>query len=572
MTANGAAAFAMLLKAVARQRLLVQARLDDKRFIEAGGHVVHAVDTDVIVFYTAPGEMTAVRTTQRRERYSQVFPDDNPGLAEAIGRALVQYIFFKVTNSEPLLVLPPMEREVRGVFAGMVHAAEKRLHKTAIWIDELKKLVDDLSGQPASEAMGTLAQKAEKISRFLAGPGGAASQLRRFGELLAQTRIGPLQFALDRGWVHESDIRDALSPPQSFSDRVRRRDLREAWFKRLYSEKPGSADKVKIYDDAQVLALLESANSHIDETSRRIVLITGAPSLYRAASNYIPKDRDDNFSTLYLRHPRAYLAEPGVLSLQKEGPDTSQSVETEFLEWLDTFLGHLDPGIKTKYPERLEKLIEEHDSALAESVSPLLQTHPRIVEEFNKRWATYTSHLVLAHESEVPAEEPPLGTKHKLDDREKLTVAIRRQLDRLSKELDKRLKETWQACFVAATEAGFGLLLSQQAALPPQNVPALSFDSLEKAQQFVETIKGSRITGNAGATVYDEAIADLREEDPSEYTFYLAHALLFATDQRWRVAAILSERAWRVAQDCPHEHISGREAAPTGGCGTAQRR
>ena len=560
MTANRPAAFAKLLKAAARQRRAVEARLGDKRIIAAGGHVVHAVDTDVIVLYTAPGEMTDIRTTHRSERYSQVFPDDDPGLAEALGRALVQYMFFKLTDSDPLLVLPPLEQEVRRVFAGMVHDAGKQLDKAAIRIDKLRKLLEDLSRQPASEAIGALADKAENISRFLAGPGGAGSQLRRFGELLAETRIGPLQLAISKGWVHDSDIRDALSPAQSFSDRVRLRDLREAWIKRLYSEKGGTADKPKIYDDAQVLALLEWANSRLDETSHRIVLITGAVSLYRAARNYIPKDRGDNFAALYLRHPRAYLAEPGVLSLEKEGPDTTRSAETEFLGWLDTFLGHLEPGIE-KYPDRLEALIEKQDSALAEAVSPLLQTHPRILEGFNERWASYTRHLVLAHESEVRATEPPFGTKHKLDDKEKLAVEIRRQLDRLSKELDKRLQETWQACFVAATEAGFGLLLSQQAALPPQNVPALSFDSLEKAQKFVETIKAPREGGNEGATAHDTAIAGLREEDPSEYTFYLAHALLFATDGRWRVAAILSERALRVAQDSQDEHISGREAA-----------
>ena len=206
-------------------------------------------------------------------------------------------------------------------------------------------------------------------------------------------------------------------------------------------------------------------------------------------------------------------------------------------------------------------MIEKQDSELTEAVSPLLQRHPRIVEEFNERWASYTRHLVLAHESEVPAKEPPSGTKQKLDERGELAAAIRSQLERLSNDLDKRLQETWQACFVAATEAGFGLLFYQQTPLPPQNVPALSFDSLERAQQFVETIKGSRTTGNEGAPAHDKAIGGLREEDPSEYTFYLAHALLFATDGRWRVAAILSERALRVAQESPHEQISGREAA-----------
>jgi hypothetical protein len=121
-------ALARLIRAVAKQRRFMQPWIGDKRFAANGGTLLHAVDTDVITFYTAP-EKNAV-ASGAREGYAQIFPEDDASLAEAMSRALVTQLFYGIEGAHPLLVLPPMEKEVGAVFAGMTASAD-RLHKAA---------------------------------------------------------------------------------------------------------------------------------------------------------------------------------------------------------------------------------------------------------------------------------------------------------------------------------------------------------------------------------------------------------------------------------------------------------
>ena len=72
-----------------------------------------------MILYTAP---------DRQEKdYAQVFPGDHSNLSEALGRALAKYVFYKLRqvppDDAPLLLFPPMEDEVRRVFAAVTYNA-----------------------------------------------------------------------------------------------------------------------------------------------------------------------------------------------------------------------------------------------------------------------------------------------------------------------------------------------------------------------------------------------------------------------------------------------------------------
>ena len=121
-------ALASLLKAAARQRRYVQPWLGDRRFRAAGGSVLYAVDTDVVKLYAAPDQV-AVASERRPEGYAQVFPDDDPSQSEALGYSLAAHIFYRLAGDHPLLVLPPMEQEVRRVFKGVSYNAKAEQDK-----------------------------------------------------------------------------------------------------------------------------------------------------------------------------------------------------------------------------------------------------------------------------------------------------------------------------------------------------------------------------------------------------------------------------------------------------------
>ena len=331
----------------------------------------------------------------------------------------------------------------------------------------------------------------------------------------------------------------------------------EAWCQRLLDTRSHRKSTVAIYDDAMALARLEWANAHLDEARYRVVLITGDSSIYRAGLKYLPQHRSDDkytFSDLYLRHPRAYLAETGVLSPDKRAKADTTGVETEFLDWLDTFLAKLEPGIH-KYRKDLDAVVKMPPANLVKLIAPtLLRKHPNIVVDLTGRWAQYTRHLVFAHESlqSADAAEDKFGRTLRWD--------FQKLLRRLSDLLTDRVRETWDAFFKAATEASYGLIFYQSRSMRSRNVPALLFNDFRQANDFMQTMLSSRANTHRGA--YDhKAIANLRDADRSGYTYYVAHALLFAAEGRWRVADILAERALDIAKTSPRKEISGREAA-----------
>lgn len=76
----------------AEQRKLMQPWVDDNDFKSEGGQIIYAVDTDVIVLYTAPEELSMQKG--QRAGYAQIFDDDEQSISVALGCSLAGHIFF----------------------------------------------------------------------------------------------------------------------------------------------------------------------------------------------------------------------------------------------------------------------------------------------------------------------------------------------------------------------------------------------------------------------------------------------------------------------------------------------
>lgn len=421
----------------------MQPWLGDRRFLEQGGTLVHAVDTDVIVLYTTP-EMSV--TLDQREGYAEVFPDDDRFLSEALGRSLARHIFYCLEHG-PLLVLPPMEQEIGRVFTGMSSHANSQQVQARQELEKLRGLVQSLDQERDQLALlERLESAAPTLAELLKGARGPSAEMDRLRRLLRDVRIAPLEFALEKGWLSDPKLRHAMEPTERFADRVEFIELRDVWYDRLLESKSASRRRVIIYDDSAVLARLEWINRRFDQARYRLVLITGDSSIHRAARTYKPNGQDHYFGDLYLRHPRAYLAEPGVLS--PESLQTPGSAESELLGWLDTFLGEGHTR-GTSYREELDELLGMGDRSLQDLAAPVLESHPGIVKEFRDRWASYTKNLFLTHGLEGPANEPT-------DVLSDLRHGIDTILQRVDDLLRRRVVETWQACFEMTVSGRFG--------------------------------------------------------------------------------------------------------------------
>jgi hypothetical protein len=145
---------------------------------------------------------------------------------------------------------------------------------------------------------------------------------------------------------------------------------------------------------------------------------------------------------------------------------------------------------------------------------------------------------------------------------EQLIDNVETLLAKVDEQLKQRVTETWEACFESATDAGYGFLFYQtiKRKMRPRNPPALSYDdNFKQACAFVENMLASRAAQKWDPD-YQSDLRLLFEEDPSRYTYFLAHAVLFAAEGSWHVASVLAERALEIADSGKHRHISGREA------------
>lgn len=538
--------FAALLQAAARQRSLMQPWSEDRRYQAGGGQILYAVDTDVVILFGSPWT-ESIATKKRAKGYAQVFPGDDKDLSIALGQALAEHLFFHLSRENfPLLLLPPMEEEVKGAFDWAADEARKEQVRAGgehqalsrAWINGLSKEKDP------QEIMKSLADEAPALARLLVGRTGHVTELKRLRRLAREGRLMPLDFALEEGWIKDPTLQERLAPPSGLEERMEFRDMRENWFDLLRAAKRETISNTRIYADAQVLARLEWVNERLSGSNAKLLFITGDAALHKAARG-VTRNKTQNFAELYLRHPRAYLAEPGVLSpMVRQG---GENVRTPFLDWLDVFLndarteGHAEP----------EKMTVDELETCAASL-----LNPNIARDFRGRWDEYTRHLVLSHlEGENNAYQGALG---------KLQGSVDEILKQIGEKLSEKLEETWLDCFGTATEAGWGLLFhqSQKGEMRQRNPPILCSDNCTEAQDFVTQLVLSRPSGEGiNQKTYKQALEALKEQDPSGYMYYLAYAALFAAEGRWRVTDILAKIALQIADTRRPEWVSGREAA-----------
>lgn len=539
-----------LIRAAAHQRRLMVPWLDDRYFLERGGTLVHAVDTDVIVLYMKPEESV---TLERREGYAEVFPDDDRFLAEALGSALARHIFYQLEHSRPLLVLPPMEQEITRVFNAVSRSINSEQIRARGELNNLRRLVSSLGQEKDQRALlERLDSKAPTLWKLLKGARGPSAAMGRLRHLFRDIRITPLDFALEKDWISDLELRHAMETPTRFADMVELIDLRDAWYSRLLKSKSVSGSRVKIHDDATVLARLEWINGkRLDQERYRFVLITGDSAIHKAARAYSAIGANRCFGDLYLRHPRAYLAEPGVLS--PESSYTPGSPESKLLGWLDTFLAECYSR-GTSYRAELDELTSMDDRSLQDLAAPVLKIHPGIVEEFRQRWASYNKNLILIG-LEVPTDETSSVLSNLRHD-------IKTILQRVDDLLRRRVWETWEDCFKIVMDLGYGMLFYPAIAreLRSRNPPALIFETFPEATEFLEKMLKSRMVGKLDSD-YQKDLETLLDRDPSRYTYFLAYAVLFAAEGIWHVAAALAQRAMEISDSTDIPRISGREAA-----------
>ncbi|MBF0371294.1 MAG: hypothetical protein HQL52_17740 [Magnetococcales bacterium] len=552
---------ASLFRAASQQRKALVPRAMDRHFINQGGHLMYAVDTDIVVLYTDTLN-NALPSGNRKEGYSQIFPGEDEEVSVALGWALARFIFFHHLNGDgcPLIVLPPYDQEVARVFARVAKNAKNEQETADQELFSVRSLVEELKQEPNQEKrLERLAASAPTLFVFLQGQTGASAELRRFGEILNHSCIAPLALVQEHeGWLQgDPIIREALSIDQNeMKCFLRLREFREAWFDRLKKTKSPNTSNLKLIDDATALAHLEWINGRFRAKSHRLVMISGDVSMHEAAQSYFPPGIKHSFADLFLRHPRAYLAEPEVLLPDIAESGDNHSTDLAFSKWLDLFLAEpcaLAEGCQDNMPH----LHDLTNKDLGEIAAQVLKTHPQIVVEFESAWQGYTRYALTTHLSDVPKDGVPEPLQDLLQDVESL-------LNALERELRQKSWDTWSVFVGVATLAGIELFFAKPKDSnqpPPRNVPLLTFRSYPEARNLLWSLLKERESGRLSSQDYHDLLEKVKQEDPTSYAFFIVFGVLFATGGNWHLAAVLGEQAWQIANRGENHRNTGRESA-----------
>lgn len=548
------------IRDAATLRLRLELWRTDQKFGGQKKGIFYAVDTDVVKLFLDPAG---------NSKYATVFPGDDVYIREILAWALGRFIFFRLTKDRPLFVIPPHHQEMDRVFAGIArNAAKERTRVSDIW----PRLEKHLKKYEQTNNMDALVSSLKKeplgLIRFVYGEGkGYTAELARITELLRHDRLLHIERYVDRR-SGEPWTLPVLHDETVSRDYDTLKELSESWSERLGATKSKSQKqrRFSIADDAEVLARLEWINRELEETGKRLVLISGAPSLQRAAADYY-WDNSHTFADLFIRDHRVFLAAPDFLTAEPMNEEkVSKELKPGLIEWLDVFLSRFEPGSSG------------YDKRLREDVLKLKgPRRDELAHKFREKTSDGISKLQRDWKQFIRLAGVEYGLSFDQKHWKKLATIITKDgLSQVREKVDRQVSKVWHDFWKVATETGYWStdpleeqpdgVMDKQQVLPLRGVPALRFtlkwaDALSK--DLCCTLDHEKIFQDS------DSLAMLKKEDQSNYTASVIYALAFGAKGRWGVARILSEFALYIADheahgyDIPegYEPITGNEAA-----------
>ena len=541
----------------ATQLRLMQPWRDDRRIEASGWTTFYAVDADIVTMYGSPGHVA--RRRGGRLGYAEVFADDPERGSYALAERLADHIFFELTANTPLLIVPPIDGEIRSILEALAVRIGTAPRRRPIDHERLaeftRKLESAIGGEVPTDVL-------EGVLDLVAlRRGGPANECHRLNDLLAMRRIVPAH-SLDKTRDDFPDyLIDAVKESGELPDMFAHVRRSQEWLSRI--DLPAKSNRISAYRrsrfvlDSQAMARIELWNDRLREHDARVIYITGSMHLIMAALSYTADGRNRDFFTECVRHPRYFLASPNVVVAPRGGGREhsmesgwceSRTPRSQFAEWIETFIVdcRADPAVRNRdsYSFRL-------DSNSEEAASRVYRSNPGLDEELRRNWKEYLSTLSASY---VPPEAILDEIQEDLlQSSEKRTFQGWRDVHRsLEGRIEDERDRAWEACFKSAAKTGLFFQSShRRIGYPSRLVPKLVFDRQPETEKFIRAMSRWTTAKNLDVEAYEEGVRKVREEMGADfsYAYYLAHATLFAAGGNWRIGALLSIRAMEKAHD-----------------------
>ena len=533
---------ARYLRDAAFQRWLMQPYLYDRGY---SGKIIYAVDNDIIKLFTKP---------EKDLRYGRMLYDEDEGISIGVNKLLANFIFFKLAqNQKSLLVIPPLDQELREIYLAIEHNVNEFHYRAG---EELKALRGQLREQTqellqikdSQERWNKLGKLAPNLCKIIARNNTPTEETKKLSYLLStKTIVSPAVASSSSDYLKE--FGDELARGCRMDYALRINELANYWLQLLKKHKNSRTLSIRIERDAYALAYLELYNRILHGKNCKLVMITGDIAMHKAGMDYaLGYSGNRSFADLYLRHPRCYLQENAFLAHHTS--NNSEQRQINLQDWLDIFLSKL----KLDGKHLINNIADASHNDLYLLAKRVIEADASVVDDFRDSWHAYASGVAAQHYDSINSDYiSRIG---------KITSAnINNFLRDVGDELQKNITQASNDFFKAATEAGWLLLGNKGPGdLRPRNIPPVYFNTLERMQKFVQSLHAFFQVGDYYTSKYHSEFANLKKKEAGDYMYNMAHALLFAAEGVWHVAAILSKRAYYIASNSEEQYISGREA------------
>ncbi|HWY20839.1 MAG TPA: hypothetical protein VNX26_06425 [Candidatus Acidoferrum sp.] len=534
----------------------------------------YAVDTDVIAMYLNPD-------SDLSSSPADVFGGQSR-TASLLSRLLGDFLF----RSEPppvqmgtssFLLISPHDEELYRMVLAIAREVATASDVTTKQFESLSQILEAYAHESdETKLVKRLEDHVPELAALYDANRGDRAALDRFAQLADDKFVNIDNFHL-KGFAF---------PPTTGVGGVRLSILHEKsdrWLKLLRKYQRSKQPAYALLGDADVLATLEYLNAELADDKKRVLLITGSPYLYRAASEFVPAESNPdnkNFAYLYLRHPQWILAHPGFFEatapIEGKAGVGGRSSATQRQQSGATF--NLLDWLSIVFPERVQDNI--HNREVVESIAvdepegQLIAGDDRLLggkalSRIREEWASQIKIVALGKYANALDDPRAQGA-------EKLARMMRSMLER------KRWSfQTFRATILeeAANSLSriyfsavwLGLWSSRGTPRERMNraMPALRFDgNIVEVEAYRKSVMQLQLHSIGPDAPYvralEEAKIELAKADPSLYHSHVIHAFAFGLRNRWDASFTLCRIAISIADALPsrdNELRRGREAA-----------
>lgn len=278
---------------------------------------------------------------------------------------------------------------------------------------------------------------------------------RSFEDHHARQAAAPDYFARRR--LYNGDILNALQLSElSLTWDIDLYNCRRCWATELQKSAP--AKQRNIDRDVEVLSRLQLIN-HILPKEIKLLYITGDSHAFAAGNRIFPSNGGRSFSELYLRHPRAFLAESGVLSFDQSyetfefGDLKLERTAPEFTEFTKWLLVLLAKFWKLNYTEiymmiMSGKYLHGSINLGGAEIEQFCRDFPTVVSSFRESWDHFSHNIMLAHAQKMVESMPYMRG---------LQGLLKTSFAEVEEELFNLIDLSWRSTFDSATATSYGL-------------------------------------------------------------------------------------------------------------------